>query len=246
MRRIVEWACYTGAMPNDPRRERASVELTRELRPHFVFKGIEVLWDLGRAVIVAAIVAFWQWFAHHWDIVTIIIAFAVPLVLLVWRDWSRSRARAELPSGSVTSADVGGAHIQLPEQIEITSPVHGQVLADPKPLGPNSVSYPVRGRLKRLPDGQHKIWLLVAHEGSERCWPQGFYSVDYDNQTGEWNGRVNAGNTPLRIIAVVAPPTSQDLFRYFQKRGDETKSYVPLERVPPECSNRASVVVRLP
>lgn len=52
---------------------------------------MEILWDIGRAAIVAALVASWQWFKHHWDIVTIAIAFGIPFILLLWRDWSISR-----------------------------------------------------------------------------------------------------------------------------------------------------------
>src|ERR1700678_352188 len=117
----------------------------------------------------------------------------------------------------------------LGRQIQITLPRHGEILSEPKPMGPNA-SYIVRGKLKRLPKG-HKIWLLTADERSEQFWPQSFYPVQFDEQSGEWHGRVNAmGMSPLRIFAVIAPPTTQDLFRYFQKRGDETKNYVPLNR----------------
>jgi hypothetical protein len=81
-------------------------ESVKELRPHFTFKGIELLWEFGRAAIVAAVVASWQWLCHHWDIVTIGIAFCVPFVLLVWRDWSVARRgrRLDAPSGEAKPA----------------------------------------------------------------------------------------------------------------------------------------------
>jgi hypothetical protein len=50
----------------------------------------------------------------------------------------------------------------------------------------------------------------------------------------------------MQILAVVAPPTSQDFFEYFQKRGAETKAFVPLNRIPPECRNIAAVLARSP
>jgi hypothetical protein len=130
--------------------------------------------------------------------------------------------------------------------IQITHPRPGEMLTDPQPLGSDSVSYIVRGKLKSLPE-EHSIWLLTQDERSGQVWPQGFYPVQFDEQTGEWHGRVNVlGRSLLRLYAVVAPPTSQDLFRYFQKRGDETRHFVPLNRVPPECRNIHSVQARVP
>jgi hypothetical protein len=131
------------------------------------------------------------------------------------------------------------------DKIKITLPKHAETLIDKQPLGPNSFSYIVRGTLKSLPDG-HMIWLLTADDQTEQYWPQGFQSVQYNQQTGEWQGRVHVGRSPLRIVALVAPPTSQQLFRYFQSRGDETKVYSPLDRIPEECDNIATVQTRIP
>jgi hypothetical protein len=44
----------------------------------------------------------------------------------------------------------------------------------------------------------------------------------------------------------MAPPTTQDLFRYFQRRGDEGKTFVPLNRIPLECTNTDVTVTSLP
>jgi len=119
------------------------------------------------------------------------------------------------------------------------------VLTEPAPLG-GGLSYVVRGQLKSLRK-EDAIWLLTQDERSGEVWPQGFYPVLFSEKTGEWHGRINAsGRSPLRILAVVAPPTSQMLFRYFQQRGDETGNYVPLKGVPPECRNTHSVQARLP
>jgi hypothetical protein len=131
------------------------------------------------------------------------------------------------------------------QKIQITHPLSGQPLSDPQPLGPSTVSYIVRVKLKSLPEG-HKIWLITADERTELYWPQTFYPVQFIKETGDWHGRVNPCRSPCQIFAVVAPPTSQDLFRYFQKRGDETKRFVPLSRIPPECRNVASVQTSFP
>jgi hypothetical protein len=130
------------------------------------------------------------------------------------------------------------------ERIKITLPQQGEALIDKQPLGPASFSYIVRGQLKSLPEG-HTIWLLTADERTEQYWPQGFETVQYNEQTGLWQGRIHAGNSPLRVVALVAPPTSQQLFRYFQKRGNETKIYAPLDRIPAECRNVTTVQTRL-
>ena len=51
----------------------------------------------------------------------------------------------------------------------------------------------------------------------------------------------------VKIIAVVAPPTAQDFFRYYQKLGRERNyQFEPLNRVPVECTNRASVQAFIP
>jgi len=130
------------------------------------------------------------------------------------------------------------------EKIKITLPLDGESLIDKQPLGANSFSYAVRGKLKSLPKGC-KIWLLTADEEGKQYWPQGFYPMQYNEATGDWNGRVHVGNSPVQITALVAPSTSQQLFHYFQKRGDETKFYSPLDRIPAECQNVASVRARV-
>lgn len=148
------------------------------------------------------------------------------------------------PAQPAHTAAVGDAEIGEEDKIQITVPRPGGVLTEPVPLW-KGFSYIVRGRLKSLPKG-HAIWLLTQDERSGEVWPQSFYPVQFNEQTGEWHGRINVGATPLRIFAVVAPPTSQMLFRYFQERGDETHKYAPLKGVPPECRNTHSVQANLP
>jgi hypothetical protein len=131
----------------------------------------------------------------------------------------------------LTAVDEGG--IRAEDRIQIIAPRPGEVLTEPAPFG-KDFSYMVRGRLKSVPDGR-----------SGKVWPQNFDPVQFNE--GEWHGRIHAGAvTPLRIFAVVAPPTSQMLFRYYQERGQETNTYAPLPRVPPECHNRHSVQATLP
>jgi hypothetical protein len=130
-------------------------------------------------------------------------------------------------------------------QIQITHPGPQQTLSEGKPLGRHQ-SFPVRGTLKRLPRG-HEIWLLVQDEPTGLVWPQGFSTVQFTPQTGIWAGRINGmAKKQLRIIAAVAPPTSQDFFRYFQEVGNNQNKFEPLKRMPPECRNWASVQALIP
>jgi hypothetical protein len=49
------------------------------------------------------------------------------------------------------------------------------------------------------------------------------------------------------MIAVVAPPSTQDYFRYFQRLGElRCYQFEPLPRVPPECINSCSVQAEIP
>ena len=103
----------------------------------------------------------------------------------------------------------------------------------------------MRGTLKRLPK-DHKIWLLTQHEVDRRVWLQGFRAVKYHNDTGEWQPWINGTyRSRAKIIAVVAPPTSDDIFTYFQKQGEATRSFGPLKGLPAECRNRVELFVDL-
>lgn len=133
----------------------------------------------------------------------------------------------------------------LGRQIKIVSPYSLEPLRDPQQQN-GTPYYDVRGKLKILPQ-DHEIWLLIQDESSGRIWPQGFYPVQYDPVSRQWIGRINVYNTcRTRIIAVVAPPTSCQFFRYFQKMGDKFHPlYEPLDSVPPECVNRHEVQVNV-
>jgi hypothetical protein len=131
-------------------------------------------------------------------------------------------------------------------RIQITHPRPQAALTDPEGTGPWH-HYPVRGTLGRLP-ANHEIWLLTEDEVTGRVWPQGFFRVQFDPHLKTWMGKINGTSGPqVKITAVLAPPTSQDFFRYFQKVGGlRGHEYEPLNRIPVECTNRASVQSRIP
>jgi hypothetical protein len=124
------------------------------------------------------------------------------------------------------------------DRIRITSPLPGQPLTDKQPSG-NSFSHVVRGILTSKPT-DCEIYLLTAGQYGSMFWPQTSSRVQYDPDTREWYGKVEWKTGPLRVFAVVAPPTSQQLFRYYKECGAETK-WKPLDRIPAECTNRVSV-----
>jgi hypothetical protein len=130
-------------------------------------------------------------------------------------------------------------------RIQIASPRPLETLVDSGKVG-GSITYRVRGTLKHLPK-DHAIWLLTQDENSDHVWPQGFEAVQFDPSSGEWFGRVIVGpqTKTTKIIAVVAPPTSRDFFIYFQRCGQKT-NWAALNRVPPECWNRADVQAKVP
>ena len=149
-------------------------------------------------------------------------------------------------SNGIWAGISAGARRLLRWQIKITYPRTGETLQGAEPQG-KGFTYPVRGTLKHLPKGQ-EIWLLTQEGGTGNVWPQGAVQVEYDSANKTWEGRINWHGAPnLRIIAVVAPHTSQDFFRYFQKLGGMREwKFEPLRRVPPECVNFHAVQARVP
>ena len=129
--------------------------------------------------------------------------------------------------------------------MQITSPRPGEVLRDTKQLPPGKC-FRVAGRLGMLPPG-HKIWLLVRPHGQRGYWPQGFEPVDYTPATGDWFGYVfePSGNAKITIFAVVAPPSAQAFFEYYQKHGNAT-NWAALNEIPVECGNRQEVEAKTP
>jgi hypothetical protein len=131
-------------------------------------------------------------------------------------------------------------------KIKITYPRSQETLQAAEPLG-ESRKFPVRGELKRLPK-DHEIWVLVQDEATGMVWPQGFAPVQFNPTLGTWTGWLNGmGKPEIRIVAVVAPPTAQDFFRFFQRVGAlHGYKFEPLVRIPLECINRDSVQARIP
>jgi hypothetical protein len=137
---------------------------------------------------------------------------------------------------------------RVDDQIRITSPLDGQLLDDkerePRHKG---FTYVVRGTLEHLP-ANHWIWLLNINENFDQVWPQ-IIRVKY--RQGEWEGRIYLSPYQERVIivAVVAPPTSQDLFRLYAQSLSDRKQELPLRpltRIPDEIKNFAQVHARAP
>jgi hypothetical protein len=106
-------------------------------------------------------------------------------------------------------------------------------------------AHSVHGTLKHLPK-DHRIWLLVVNEGASKIWPQSFAPAEYSKEQGTWKGWINAlGWTNITIVAVVAPPTTQEYFNYFQRVGPKT-SFEPILKIPPECKHRDTVQAKIP
>jgi hypothetical protein len=71
--------------------------------------------------------------------------------------------------------------------------------------------------------------------------PRGFFPCYYKDKEHTWWGKINPmGRQHFRLIAVVAPPTSDDFFTYYQQVGKDT-GFKPLKPIPPECRNIASL-----
>jgi hypothetical protein len=116
-------------------------------------------------------------------------------------------------------------------QITITSP--RTVLEGGKP-DDAARRYPVLGTLTHLPD-DHTIWVL--NEGDRgKVWPQS--KVVWHSERSEWEGSTFVWNSQpsIKIVAVVAPPTSNQLFEFYQVVHEATKEWVAIPRLPGECT----------
>jgi hypothetical protein len=136
------------------------------------------------------------------------------------------------------------------DQIRITSPLAGGLLGG-KEREPchEGFTYVVRGTLKHLPTN-HCIWLLNVYALSDEVWPQ-IFGVKYFPQQGEWEGRIYLPKyqESVIIVAVVAPPTSQELFSFYAQSLSERKDNLPirpLTRIPAEITNFARIHARAP
>jgi hypothetical protein len=124
-------------------------------------------------------------------------------------------------------------------KIQILSLIDGGILQDAQISGKSGFTYLARGTLKFKPK-DHSIWLL--HGAGEQQWPQG--TAEYDPVSAIWEGRtyLQTWISGTFINAVVAPPTSQQFFEYYQRYGNAK----PLSGIPKECENIATVWARNP
>ena len=125
------------------------------------------------------------------------------------------------------------------DTIQIICPKEGSSLVNPIKLGDRGFTYLVSGTLKHLQKG-HSIWLLNANKDGQQ-WPQERITT-YDQVSGLWEGRVYLQKqfNGTDINAVVAPPTSQQLFEYYKYHGS-LGNWRPISQIPPECRNVARV-----
>lgn len=88
------------------------------------------------------------------------------------------------------------------------------------------------------------------NESGGKFWPQGFTPVETNEAKGTWKGYIHAFEwhykwSNLTITAVIAPPTTQEYFNYFQRVGKKT-DFEALSGIPPECKWRDTVQAKVP
>ncbi len=134
------------------------------------------------------------------------------------------------------------------KQVTITHPQPNAVLTEPKPFK-GITAYPVRGTYRHLPKG-HQVWLLTQDETiGRRIYPQGFFHVHLNPRDKTWHGLIDGGTRQqINVIAVIAPPTSQEYFQYFEYVGREVRNGVfePIPKIPDECAERDSAQALVP
>lgn len=131
--------------------------------------------------------------------------------------------------------------------ITIDLPKAGEMLQNPQVFYGRTY-YPVTLRLGFIPP-DHEIWLLTSRVGENKVWPQGADKsrVQKGGVPGTYTGFFHAvSGGPLTVTAVVAPPTSQMLFNYYERYGGAT-GWAQLDNIPPECmKTKASVTAMVP
>jgi hypothetical protein len=131
--------------------------------------------------------------------------------------------------------------------VRIIHPPHGHVVEIPADRDEDTgFMYVVRGTLSGRLDNE-ELWLLTQDVANNRVWPQSQNLVSVDTTSGEWSGgiRLYPGTTGLRVLAVIAPPTAQQLCRYYFEVGPKT-DYAPLSAVPADCAVRDEVQISVP
>jgi hypothetical protein len=151
-----------------------------------------------------------------------------------------------LGNGVWSAIENGGRWIAR-RRVAIVHPRPGEALTDDELKPGGWKAYDVRGTLRKLPAG-HEMWLLLEEdEKTGEVRPQGFYPVNYNRDDGTWRGKINGtGRDEVKIVAVVAPPTSVQMFKQYQQTGEAAgHKCSPLKAIPPECRNRAWVHARI-
>ncbi len=214
--------------------------------------------------------SIYNWANKHGRAIALVVSVLWTLaggVVTAWATWAASIFSQYAPFSWVCAGLLGGlvasgilaligifrsrlaqANVNsLAIKIAIISPVNGGILEGGEPQQGGCL-YPVRGTLTHLPPG-HKIWILNESTRSGEIWPQ-ISPVRWPLQQSEWEGRtfVRSGQNNVTIIAVVAPPTSDDFFAYYrdilEQTYKQTQKTFPLKHLPVECTIVARVQAR--
>ena len=136
--------------------------------------------------------------------------------------------------------------------IEIEHPRNGQRIDLPKRREDDGgFKYQVSGRLSRI-DPNQELWMLNQNVTTGEVWPQS--PVTPNKESGKWSAHVYLYLGKTRILAVIAPPTAQQLFRYYfythgkySKKCEKLKPvWLPLRYVPKECRVQDMVDIEVP
>ena len=131
--------------------------------------------------------------------------------------------------------------------LKIEYPCDGQRIDLPKTRNDDGgFEYQVSGRLSRI-DHSQELWLLTQNVVIGEVWPQSRDRVSLDNESGKWTAHayLYPGTKKIRIIAVLAPSTAQQLFRYYFQVGEQF-GWVSLSHVPEECWMQDWVEIEVP
>ncbi len=178
--------------------------------------GIEqiVPWYVG-------VIALPYWFSF------VLIVAGAPIFWLpaIWKTarafWNRSKA--------ITPAEPA-------VQISIISPLNDGVLENGKDTAQAAHRYLARAKVSNLPHG-HKVWFVHEKPRTGEIWPQ---EPAISKTPDEWEAWtfVWDHHNEVTIVAVVAPPTSNDYFEYYHtvRKPLGAQGPIPLPRIPPECT----------
>jgi hypothetical protein len=134
------------------------------------------------------------------------------------------------------------------QRIAIINPTEHRSLSAAEPRA-GIMAHVVHGTVKHLPKG-HRIWLVFVHEAGGQFWPQSFAPVETNDAKGTWKGYIHVFDWQYKwenitIMALIAPPTTQQYFNYFQRVGKKT-GFEPLSAIPAECKWRHTIQAKVP